>query len=220
MSVEFRDTEQPLSETLAGYANSITGETITLRQLMEMVGEQGLLLFCMLLCVPFVIPVSIPGVSTVFGAVIILIGIGVTFNRLPWMPKRLMDRPIATKDLVPSMQKGASWFAKFDNISRPRMLRFSDSAIINRLNGATLTFSAILLILPLSLIPFSNTLPALSIVFFAIGMLQRDGIFIILGYLLMIASVIYFGALVVAAVAAGQGLQQLLGFVPVITSFI
>jgi hypothetical protein len=220
MAVKLHDSERTLSETLSSYAGSIRGESITLRQLMEMIGEQGLLLFCMFLCVPFLIPMSIPGVSTVFGAVIILIGVGITLNRIPWLPKRLMDRQLATDDLVPTMQKGARWFARFDNLIRPRLLGLTNTAVINRMNGAALTFAAVLLIAPFGLIPFSNTLPALAIVFFAIGMLQRDGVFIILGYVMVIASVIYFGFLFVGAVLAGQGLTQLIGFIPFLTTLI
>ena len=74
-----------------------------------------------------------------------------------------------------------------------------------------LVLSAILLMFPLGLIPFSNTLPALAILFLAIGMLQRDGIFIALGYLMIVATVVYFGALFAAAVLAGQGIMSLLG---------
>ena len=46
-------------------------------------GESGLLLLCALLSLPFLFPVSIPGVSTVFGAGIVLISAAITFNRQP-----------------------------------------------------------------------------------------------------------------------------------------
>jgi len=42
-------------------------------------------------------------------------------------------------------------------------------------------------------------------------MLQRDGIFVLLGYLALVATIVYFGALVGAAILAGQGLSSLLG---------
>jgi hypothetical protein len=161
--------------------------------------------------VPFLLPISIPGVSTVFGAVIILIGIGVTLNRVPWLPNRLMERTFKTEDLKPVMQKGAELFARIERFIRPRLMMLTNNIAINRLNGLMLTFGGVLLIFPFGLIPFSNTLPGYAILFLAAGMLQRDGIFIVLGYILNIATVFYFGALFAAAVAAGQGISALLG---------
>lgn len=211
MSVQFKDTEASLSQTLADAAQSITSETISLRQLFEMIGEQGLLLFCIFLTIPFLIPVSIPGVSTVFGAAIILIGIGIFFNRIPWLPKRLLDRPLETKDLIPTLQKGAALVGRMERFIRPRLQRLTDGALMNRVNAAALTFSGVLLIFPLGLIPFSNTLPGLAIMLLSIGIIQRDGLFILAGYLMIVATVIYFGALALGALLAGQGLMSLIG---------
>lgn len=52
--------------------------------------------------------------------------------------------------------------------------------------------SSLLLMAPLAFIPFSNTLPALSILLLSIGVLQQDGIFIALGYLFLVATSVYF----------------------------
>jgi hypothetical protein len=210
MAVEFQNAETTLSATLAHTAETLTGEKVTVRQLMESVGEQGLLFFCMILTIPFLLPVSIPGVSTVFGLVIILIGIGITLNRLPWLPSRLMQREMNAVDLRDALAKGSNVFARLDRIVKPRMSWLTEGAVINRVNGLALIFAAVLLMFPLGLIPFSNTLPGLAILFLAVGMLQRDGFFILLGYLMIIATIIYFGALAIAAIAAGQGIGSLL----------
>ena len=82
----FTDTDRKTSEVLEGILGEITKvERITLRDLMGMIGEQGLLLLCALLSLPFLFPVSVPGVSTVFGAGITLIALAITINRLPWL---------------------------------------------------------------------------------------------------------------------------------------
>jgi hypothetical protein len=211
MAVQFQNAESTLSGTLARTAESLTGEKVSVRQLMESVGEQGLLFFCMILTIPFLLPVSIPGVSTVFGLVIILIGVGVTLNRLPWLPNRLMQREMDANDLRDALSKGSNVFSRLDRIVKPRLSWLTEGAVINRINGLALIFAAVLLMFPFGLIPFSNTLPGLAILFLAVGMLQRDGFFILLGYLMIIATVIYFGALFIGAIAAGQGISSLLG---------
>ncbi|HLU11440.1 MAG TPA: exopolysaccharide biosynthesis protein [Oceanobacillus sp.] len=211
MTVQFQDSRDTLSQTLTNTASSISGEQITLKQLLELIGEQGLLLFCMILVIPFLLPISIPGVSTVFGLVIILIGIGVTLNRLPWLPRRLMERAVATANLVEAMKKGAEMFARLDRVIRPRLLPLTDGAVINRINGLGLTLGGILLLFPLGLVPFSNTLPGIAVLFLAVGILQRDGLFIIAGHLMNVVTIIYFAALAIGALLAGQGLMSLIG---------
>ncbi len=210
MAVQFRDSELSLSETLTSIAQSLNGDTITLRQLMAQIGEQGLLLLCMFLIIPFLIPVSIPGVSTVFGAAIGLIGVGITLNRLPWMPARLLDRQIETKDLIPTLVKGAKMVTRIDRIIRPRLLPLTSGGF-NRVNGLALIFSALLLMVPFGFVPFSNTLPGIAILLLAAGMIQRDGLLILVGYVFIVITVIYFGALALGAIAAGQGISSLIG---------
>lgn len=203
MAIHFKDTNESVVNTLQNTADSLKGRTITIRELLESVGEQGLLLFCSILILPFLFPISIPGVSTVFGLIITLIGVGVTLNRVPWLPEQLMRRTIKSEHIIPALEKGISVFGRLEKWVKPRLHGLS-SGVFNRLNGMALTLSAILLLFPLSLIPFSNTIPGVAILFLAFGMLQRDGYFIILGYLALLATIIYFGVLAVAAIMAGQ----------------
>lgn len=210
MSVPLHNPEKSLGETLGQMSNAITQERISLRELLELIGEQGLLMFCMFLTIPFLLPVSIPGVSTIFGLVITFIGIGVALNRVPWLPSRLMNRTIERIHLIPALERGAKLFARLDKLVRPRYLGLTHGATINRMNGFLLVGCALLLMAPLGLIPFSNTLPAVAILCLAAGMLQRDGIFVLMGYVTTTASIIYFGALFSAAIAAGKGISSLL----------
>ncbi len=92
--VILHDPDRKLSATLLAVADALPPQSVTLRDLLTLIGEQGLLLLCVFLCLPFLIPVSIPGVSTVFGLAIIFIGLGVTFNRLPWFPRPILNRPL------------------------------------------------------------------------------------------------------------------------------
>lgn len=211
MPIEFSDSSERLSATLLSVIDSIHGDTITLRQLFTLIGEQGLLLLCALLTIPFLVPVSIPGVSTVFGAAIILISLGIFLNRLPWLPKKIMDRPLATEKLVPTLRKGAALVGRIDKVIKPRWRGLTDGAVMSRVNGLGIMFGGGLLIMPLGLIPFSNTLPAFAILCLALGILQRDGLFVALGYLATLGTLAYFTALAYAALIAGQGLGSLFG---------
>src|SRR5690606_38335728 len=165
VTTSFDDNAETLRETLEKTARAIGGKTVTLREIMALAGEQGLLLLCAVLTIPFLLPVSIPGVSTVFGLAIILISIGITTNRAPWLPRQIMDRPIDAENLVPTLRRGARLVARIETVIRPRLTALTGSAAINRFNGLMLVLGGVLLMFPLGLVPFSNTLPAFAILF-------------------------------------------------------
>ncbi len=209
-SVQFQDTAKPLAESLIDVADSLTEETTTVRALIEMIGEQGMLLVCIILTLPFMTPIAIPGVSTVFGLIIMLIGVGVVANRIPWLPRFVLDRPIPSKPLAAVLRRGAGLVSRIERLLRPRLLPLTDKGTVNRINGAMLFFAGFVLIVPLPIIPFSNFLPALAILLLVAGMLTRDGVFVLLGFITAIGSALYLLIVVGVAVVGGASLASLL----------
>ena len=200
-----------MSATLAELAESLPEEGLNLRFLIQRIGEEGLLVTCMFLTLPFLLPVSIPGVSTAFGLLIVLISVGIVANRVPWLPKRLLDRPMSREQTIGLLKKGSDMLRRLERLVRPRWLVFSAGALMHRLNGLGLIVSGVLLMMPFGLIPFSNTLPGLAILFLAAGLLQRDGYFILAGYAAIVATIVYFSFLVGLAVMTGKGVASLFG---------
>ena len=211
MSIEFRERDEGMRDALMRTIDAIRGQTVSLRELLELIGEQGILLLCALLTVPFLLPVSIPGVSTVFGLAIILLSLGLIANRAPWIPRQIVDRPIDAEKLVPVLRKGADIVARIERVIRPRMSWLTDGKLASRFNGLGILAGGILLIFPLGLVPFSNTLPAFAILFLCLGISQRDGAFVLAGYAMLVATVVYFGTLAWLAVAAGRGIASMFG---------
>jgi len=204
------DVRTTLSRALSEAARSLTGETASVRELLALIGEQGMLMFCIFLTIPFLVPVSIPGVSTVFGLLVILIGYGVALNRMPWLPDRLLDRRFPGAKLVPALEQGARLLARLERFLHPRWSVFVRSPFANRWNGWMIALAGVLLMAPFGLVPFSNTLPALAALFLAAGMLEQDGLFVLLGYGWIVATIVYFVVLIAAAIAAGVGLTRVL----------
>ncbi|WJR67007.1 exopolysaccharide biosynthesis protein [Neorhizobium sp. CSC1952] len=210
-NIEFQDTSASLGETLRQLIDGIKGQSVTLRELMDAVGEQGLLLICAVASLPFLIPVSIPGVSTVFGAAIILISLAIMANRLPWLPKKILDRKLDTQKLVPALEKGVNIVSRLDRFLKPRLSALTTGRLVNRMNGLAIAVAGVLLMFPLGLVPFSNTLPGIAILLLSTGMIQRDGLIVLGGYVFNVITVIYFGVLAYVAFSAGQGLASLFG---------
>ncbi len=208
MTEQIHDAKTSLSSALSGAASSLKGETASVRELLALIGEQGMLMLCIFLTIPFLVPVSIPGVSTVFGLLVILIGAGVTANRVPWLPNRLIDRRFPTRKLCPALEQGAKLLQRLERFLHPRWAILTRSAPMNRFNGVMIVLAGLLLMAPFGLVPFSNTLPALAALFLAAGMLEQDGLFVFLGYLWIVGTIVYFVVLVAGAVAAGVGLHR------------
>ncbi|UDF28431.1 UNVERIFIED_ORG: exopolysaccharide biosynthesis protein [Roseateles sp. XES5] len=203
-AIGFKDTDRKTSELLEDILHSIKGEHITLRDLLSMMGESGLLLLCAFLSLPFLFPVSIPGVSTVFGAGIVLISAAITLNRLPWLPEKVADRRLESDKLRPVLQRGVTFLRKIDRFFKPRMTGLTSGAVMNRVNGLVLMGAGVLLMAPLGLIPFSNTLPGIAILLLAAGISQRDGLVVIAGYVMVVLTIVYFAALAFLAYSAGN----------------
>ncbi|WP_246617348.1 exopolysaccharide biosynthesis protein [Rhizobium populisoli] len=209
--IQFEDTSTSLSGKLQELIGGISGQYVTLRALMNAVGEQGLLILCAIASLPFLLPVSIPGVSTVFGAAIILISLAIAANRLPWLPKKILDRELDTKKLVPALQRGLGIVSRLDRLLKPRLIALTTGLFVNRLNALAITLAGVLLMFPLGLIPFSNTLPGIAILLLSTGMIQRDGAVVLGGYLFNVITIIYFSALAYGAFSAGRGVASMLG---------
>ncbi|MFN3765240.1 MAG: exopolysaccharide biosynthesis protein [Aliihoeflea sp.] len=191
-----------LERTMDGLADG----HVTLRELLHNIGDHGPLILCAVLTLPFLLPVSIPGVSTVFGLAIIFLAVGIVANRKPWLPDRIMDRPLSADKLKGVLTRSLSIVDRVENVVRERAVAITGSSFANRVNGIAILACGILLMFPLGLVPFSNTLPAFAILFLSVGMAQRDGVVVLAGYGMLVATIIYFSILAYGAFAAGRGL--------------
>ena len=202
-----------LGEQLATIIAALPEDHLTLGELLDVFGDEGLLLLTMLLTLVFLIPVSIPGVSTVFGAAILLVGISRLIGRPLWLPARLRVKALPAARLRPGLTGGLAWVRRLERISRPHRLRvLVNGRVQNLFNNLAFILAALLLMAPFGFVPFSNTLPALALLFLAAGMIQRDGVAVLLGYLASVGTIIYFGILIGGGgVAAHELLQRLAG---------
>ena len=188
---------EPISQRLRSLVRSLPPTGITLSELIHRVGNDGLLILAALLTLVFLIPISIPGVSTVFGAAILLIGISRLLRRELWIPSRLKHKTIGTKKLRPVLRKALPLLHRLERVSRPNRIEWLVAGgPVQRMNDASLILGAVLLMMPFGLIPFSNTFPAVALLFLAIGLLQRDGVCVLLGYISNVLTIVYFGALI------------------------
>ncbi|KAF1690540.1 exopolysaccharide biosynthesis protein [Pseudoxanthomonas koreensis] len=201
-----------LGDQLQAIIEELPEDQLSLGELLQVFGDEGLLLLTILLTLVFLIPVSIPGVSTVFGAAILLVGVSRLLRRPLWLPAKLRVRALPASRLRPALTGGLHWVRRLEKISRPYRLRsLVEGRAQDIFNNLAFILAALLLMAPFGFIPFSNTLPGLALLLYAIGMIQRDGTAILLGHLANIGTMVYFAILIGGGGMAAHGLFKHFG---------
>lgn len=203
------ERQESFGEKLSAVISGLRGDSMTLAEMRDLVGQDGLLLLTAFLALVFMVPVSIPGVSTVFGGAILLIGVCRLLGRNLWLPGFMTRRVLPADKVRAALEKGGKWLHRLERVSRPRRLAWIVSAgLMDGLSNSAIVLGAVLLMAPFGLVPFSNTLPALALLFLSVGLLQRDGLFILLGHFTNLATIAYFAVLLLGGGVALKELWQ------------
>ena len=106
--------QEPLGEKIEAIIEKLPPTEVSLVEIMDIVGSDSLMLLTIFLSLVFLVPVSIPGVSTVFGTGILLIGITRLFSRKLWLPERIANRKISAEKLRAGFQRALAWFHRLE----------------------------------------------------------------------------------------------------------
>ncbi|ACB74151.1 exopolysaccharide biosynthesis protein [Opitutus terrae] len=194
-----------LSEDLTVLLREFEVETVTLREVMAVMHGRGYLLLVILLALPFATPIPLPGLSTPFGSIIALLGTRLALGKKPWLPAKLLDVRLAPRLFAKVFAAARAILRGFEYFLRPRLPAFTATAIAQQLHAVSILFAALLLLLPLPL-PFSNTLPAFSILFLAAGLVERDGVFLLAGHIALVLALAY---IILAGIAGVEGVEAI-----------
>lgn len=145
-------------------------------------------------CLPFIQPLPMMGLSTVFGGIIILLSAFMAFEKPPWLPNKFMTKHIKHSLVVSSCDALIKLLSKTEKLVRPRFNFWFKLPPVRMFNAFLIAFFAFLLALPLP-IPFSNSVPAYFMILNAIGILEDDGVLILVSYIIAIAGLVFFASL-------------------------
>ncbi len=183
-----------LSDDLRAILGCAAGKALSLRQIVEVLRGRGFDVLVIILVLPFCQPIPLPGLSTPFGLALMFFGFRIALRQRPWLPDWLMRREISYETLHKIVTMTSAVAKRLEKVIHPRLRFVKSWWSFNALNGLAIASSAFLLMLPLP-IPFSNTIPAWSIMLLALGMMEEDGAVIVLGYLMAGAAWTYLIAL-------------------------
>jgi hypothetical protein len=182
---------RPLSAELEALRQRVAGGPLQLREVLGALQGRAYELLMVVLVLPFAVPVSVPGMSTPFGIVIAIVAAQLAASRLPWLPRRLLDARIPAGFLAKVLAAAQRVVLLLEKLIRPRFAAATQSRMLVGLHLMGIVLAALLVALPLP-IPFTNMIPAWAILLIAMGLMERDGLFIAAGHLTLAASLVYF----------------------------
>ena len=170
---------QSISAFIQTRLEAFTEKDVTLKQLVNQFGQRSVDLALVLFGLLAMLPISfIPGFSTILAVIIILL-VWQLLSREPtlWLPKAVATRQIPIAKIRQAVVKVLPKIAAVEKLIKPRLLLFS-GRLGQWVVGIVIVFQAVLLMLP---IPFSNFFYGLFIVCLALGLLEKDGLLVLIG---------------------------------------
>jgi hypothetical protein len=210
---------QTLIRVLEECVDRAEQDKLSLGQVLASLSTSALALSALLLSLPFLTPVTLGPISTVGGLVLASLGWQLLQGRQKlWLPERLYA--ITPSKQVWEKLLGVCQFVMrmLAKLTRERAIRWVDGRLGERICGSLIMTGGVLLAIPVPVLPFNNTVPALGCLFGAVAILERDGWMVPMSVFWLCASVAYFGAFFYAVyVLGGEAtvwVQQWLPFLP------
>ncbi len=185
------------SEMLRDFAESRTGERVSVGEIVAALGDRGLGVLIAIFALPNVFPSTVPfgnvltGIPVILFAVQLMLGV----ERLI-LPGVIARRTISTALLKSAAPRVAGLLAWFERLLRPRV-PFMTTARGERAIGILCMVLSIVSTLP---VPFGHQLPALGIMLIGLGLIERDGLAMLAGAALGAVGIVALGLLVIGIV--------------------
>jgi hypothetical protein len=161
--------------------------------LRELVGDLGQSAFGVLLLVAALLAFLPPGVAgAVSGPLVILVGLQLlVLQNKPWLPGFVARRGPLRSTLIRLDRAGDRWLRWLERLVRPRLTIAIDHPIATVVTGLLLVLLGILLALP---IPFTNYIFAGLLLLYALALLERDGLLMLLSWIAGAIAIYALGA--------------------------
>jgi len=203
----------PFSTQIHGLLEDYQDRPLPLGVLLHRAGDQGFGLLSTVLSLPFLIFIP-PGLSTMVALVVAMLGwqMGLGLSE-PWLPPRYARLELSPQVLHGVLKNLTRLLHPLERILRPRWLGCSRHPLVRRGIGFCIAWCALLLAIPVPpVIPLTNIIPTVAIVTMALAVMEEDGVVMLLGFGMTIATTIYFGLMAGLILAAFQSMAgRLLG---------
>lgn len=133
---------------------------------------------------------GVPGMSIMVGVLTLLVLAQVLFRSKGgiWLPGFIADREMDEENLESGVETARPYVRWIDKFIRPRLtvLTSSRAARWGLIAGAALMAVALI---PMEVVPWGATAPALALVAFGLALIARDGAFALFGYVMVAVTI-------------------------------
>ncbi len=157
-----------------------TADSAKLGNLIDRLDERAFGLMLLLLALPCCLPFIYLLPQIVALPMLALAGQLAAGRQHPWLPKALHEREFSIPAFQSVISKSERYLGWVERFARPRLLSLS-SDIGVRIVGLLLLVPTASILVPL---PSTNTVPGIGVAIASLGLIERDGLLIILGLLI------------------------------------
>lgn len=175
-----------LTEILSGLAADDGRERIAVSDMLETMRARAFGALLLIFAFPNILP-SPPGLAGILGLPLMFLSAQMMLGMQPWLPGFIARRSMPRGAFATMVEKINPWLARAERLMKARLTLLA-SPFAQRAIGALCLILSVALALP---IPFANLAPALAICLIGLGVLERDGLWIILGFIAALGALIY-----------------------------
>lgn len=170
-------------------------EYLSFGELLKSLSNRGFAILMVVFTLPNCVPIPVPpGVSTIFSLPLLFLSLQMFFGlKAPWLPAWIGRRKIPRTTLSALIETANPRIEKLEKFLQPRM-GFVTTHLGERLIGSAWLLFSISIAIPL---PMTNFLPGLGILISSLGLLGRDGVIVIFGWVVGLLGIALTSALLI-----------------------
>lgn len=170
-----RNTSELLQLVVVQNAN----DKMSVGEIKNSLHERGFGVLLAIAALPICLPIPVPpGYTTFFSIPLFIFSVQMMWGmKSPWLPEWLSRKEINKKSLQKLIEKATPWLRKIESYLHPRLTYISVHAW-ERIIGIFAFIFTISISLP---IPLTNFPPGWGILIMSLGLLNKDGLTIIVG---------------------------------------
>ncbi|MCL2469883.1 MAG: exopolysaccharide biosynthesis protein [Alphaproteobacteria bacterium] len=146
---------------------------------LPLLGVQGFVFLLLILATLNIVIFMLPGLSILFGVPMVIVAVQMVLGQdAVALPAFVRARKIKSSVLHRGLHMASKMIARVESVVKPRLF-FLTHPILFKMHALVALLLAFMVALP---IPFVNIPPSLGMIFLSLGLMQRDGVFILLAY--------------------------------------
>ncbi len=152
-------------------------ERLKVREVVDVFGDEALGAVMLVFALISLLPLP-PGSAAITGIPLIFLSLQLAVGRDSlWFPRRIMEASAPREAVRKGMKRAGPALGLAERLTQPRF-RWLTSSAAEKVIGVLCLLLAVMLVLP---IPLGNVAPSAAIALFSLGIMQKDGVAVLLG---------------------------------------